>query len=242
MSATFHTFFGLPKLQGGIELFFVSGVLLVTGTAWTVTFNADLIAAGLMWLFGAAGSLGSVMKMAVTYPMRHKFRTGLTLAMFSLVIFTLMVMSVLTRSTAGSLVYDRDTGGYQIYGNTSQPASAASNAAAIAADPTLRTAIVATGAIGQEGAGVRQPGQPDQSFTSSVVNALDTAYLSTTRFTLHARAAGYTSDIQVGQTLKKLSCRSVHGSRRQALRVARAPGATAFLSPHHHILPAGSGR
>ena len=157
--------FGLPKLQGGIEMFFVSGVMLVTGAVWTVMFNADLLADGLMRLFGAAGSLGPVMKMAVTYPMQHKFRTGLTLAMFSLVIFTLMVMSVLTRSTAGSLVYNRDTGGYQIYGNNSQPATTAGNDAAIAANPVLQNAIIATGAIGQESAGVRQtwPGRISRS-------------------------------------------------------------------------------
>ncbi len=194
--------FGLPKLQGGIEMFFVSGIMLVIGAVWTVMFNADLIANGLMRLFGAAGSLGPVMKMAVTYPMQHKVRTGLTLAMFSLVIFTLMVMSVLTRSTAGSLVYDRDTGGFQIYGNPSQPVSAAGNAAVIAANPALRTAIVATGAIGQESVGVRQPGQSDQSFSNSVVNALDTTYLENTRFPLHSRALGYTSDAQIWQTLR----------------------------------------
>ena len=194
--------FGLPKLQGCIEMFFVSGVMLVTGAVWTVMFNADLIADGLMRLFGAAGSLGPAMKMAVTYPMQHKFRTGLTLAMFSLVIFTLMVMSVLTRSTAGSLVYDRDTGGYQIYGSTSQPTSSASNAAAIAANSALRSAITATGAIGQESAGVRQPGRPDQSFSAVTVNALDDQYLADTRFTLHDRASGYTSDAQVWQALR----------------------------------------
>ena len=35
---------------------------------------------------------------AVAYPMSSKFRTGLTLAMFALVIFTLIVMSILTNA------------------------------------------------------------------------------------------------------------------------------------------------
>jgi len=194
--------FGVPKLSGGIEMFFVSGILLVTGGVWSVMYNADLIATALVRLFSRAGSLAPTMKMAVTYPMQNKFRTGLTLAMFSLVIFTLMVMSVLIRSSATSLDVARDTGGYQIYGNVSQPAAEAGNAAVLAANPKLRTAIVAMGGMGKEPVGIRQTGQADTSWHPYIANVLDNAYLSTTRFTLHARAVGYSTDAQVWQTLR----------------------------------------
>jgi len=109
-------------------------------------FNTDLIGAGLQRLFSASGSLAPVVKMAVTYPMQQKFQDRLTLAMFALVIFTLMVMSVLTRSTSGSLVLDRDDGGYQIYGAVSVQNTGTNNAAVIAANPTLRQAVVASAA------------------------------------------------------------------------------------------------
>ena len=51
--------FGVPKLAMGSEMFFVSGLLLVIGGVWTVMFNADLLANGLMRLFGSAGQLGT---------------------------------------------------------------------------------------------------------------------------------------------------------------------------------------
>jgi putative ABC transport system permease protein len=193
--------FGVPKLDGGIEMFFVSGLLLVIGGVWTVMFNADLIANGLMRLFASRGSLAPIMKMAVTYPMQYKFRTGLTLAMFSLVIFTLMVMSVLTRSTSGSLDFNRDTAGYQIYGAVSQPGALA-NQAAIARNPQLHAAIAASGGMAKVGIGIRQPGQQDQSWQDFTANVLDGNYLSSTQYALHALANGYASSAQVWQTLK----------------------------------------
>jgi putative ABC transport system permease protein len=193
---------GLPNLSGGIEMFFVSGMLLVIGGVWAVMFNADLIAAGLMWAFSRAGSLALVMKMAVTYPMQYKFRTGLTLAMFSLVIFTLMVMSILIRSTSSGLQYGRDTGGYQIYGAVSEPDSMANNAATIAANPALHRAIEAVGGIGKVAIGIRQPGQTDQSWRQYIANVLDPAYLASTQYTLHSRATGFSSDAAVWETLR----------------------------------------
>jgi putative ABC transport system permease protein len=194
--------FGVPKLDGGIEMFFVSGLMLVIGAVWAVMYNADLIAASLIWLFGRRGSLAPILKMAVTYPMQYKFRTGLTLAMFSLVIFTLMVMSVLTKSTAGSLQLDRDTGGYQIYGAVSQQGAATNNAPVIAANPQLNRAIAAEGGIGRTAVGVRQPGQEDQSWQPYTANVLDTSYLTSTRFALHAYARGYNSSADVWQALR----------------------------------------
>ena len=63
-------------------------------------YNADLLLKGLTYVTGRVGKLRPVLVTAVAYPMSAKFRTGLTLAMFSLGIFTLMVMSVL--SVAGT--------------------------------------------------------------------------------------------------------------------------------------------
>jgi putative ABC transport system permease protein len=118
------------------------------------------------------------------------------------VIFTLMVMSVLTGSTAGSLNLDRVTGGYQLFGAVSQPGSTTNNASVINADPTLRTAISAQGGIGRIGIGVRQPGQSDLSWQAYTANVVDSAYLGSTRYALHVVAAGYASSARVWQTLK----------------------------------------
>ncbi len=194
--------FGVPSLNAGPEMFFVAGILLVIGAVWTVMYNVDVILGGLLAVFGRFGHLAPVIKMAVSYPMQHKFRTGLTLAMFSLVIFTLMFMSAIVGSTSSSLSSDRDTGGYQIFGaaNPNNPIQGGVQHG-ISANPALKD-ITAAGSIAKVDVGLRQPGKQNQSWHPYIANILDDAYLASTNFTLHSRADGYGSDAQVWHTLR----------------------------------------
>ncbi len=192
---------GVPTLNAGPEMFFLSGLMMVLGAVWTVMYNIDIILGGLLFVFGGIGHLAPMIKMAVTYPMQHKFRTGLTLSMFSLVIFTLMFMSVLVGSSASSLVMNRDTGGYQLYGAVN-PNNPIQNAQAqVAANPTLQ-GVTAVGGIAKVAVGIRQPGQATQTWQDYVTNVLDDNYLNSTRFILHSRAVGYGSDAQVWRALR----------------------------------------
>ncbi len=193
---------GVPELQGGMEMFFLSGLMLVLGAVWAVMFNIDLLLGALLAIVGRVGRLAPILKMAVTYPMQNKMRTGLTVAMFSLVIFTLMVMSVLLTSVFVPLNLNRDAGGYQAYGTVSTLNPIRDLSAQIQANPSLRARLSAVGGIGLIPVGLRQPGQSDQSWQDYRANIFDDAYLASTRFTLHARATGYSSDQQVWQTLR----------------------------------------
>ena len=84
-------------LEGDFDIMFVSGIAMVGAAVWTVMYNADLLTRILPALTSRIGRLRPVLVTAVAYPMSSKFRTGLTLAMFALVIFTLVIMSVLTK-------------------------------------------------------------------------------------------------------------------------------------------------
>jgi putative ABC transport system permease protein len=185
-----------------MEMFFLSGLMLVMGAVWAVMFNLDLLLRGLLLVVGKIGRPASILKMAVAYPLQNKFRTGLTLAMFSLVIFTLMVMSVILTSVFVPLNLNRDAGGYQAYGTTSPLNPVQNMAAQIQANPSLRSRVTAVGGIGVIPVGLRQPGQSNQSWHDYRANVLDDSYLASTAFTLHSRATGYSSDQQVWQTLR----------------------------------------
>ena len=103
------------ELEGGMEMFFLSGISMVGAAVWTVMYNSDLLLRALTFLTGRIGQLRPVMVTAVAYPMSAKFRTGLTLAMFGLVIFTLIVMSILTNVFDVSEVDQESvTGGWDI--------------------------------------------------------------------------------------------------------------------------------
>jgi putative ABC transport system permease protein len=86
----------LPEMESGIEMFFLSGIMIVFGAVWVVIYNSDLLTRGVMALLGHIPGLLSVLKTSVSYAMQNRFRTGMALAMFSLVIFTLMVMAFIT--------------------------------------------------------------------------------------------------------------------------------------------------
>jgi len=190
-------------LQWDIEMFFLAGMMLVLGGVWTIMYNSDVLLGALLLLVGRVGSLAPALKMAVTYPLQNRVRTGLTLSMFSLVVFTLMVMSVLTGSYGNiGLDINRDIGGYQVYGRTSALNPIHDVAAAVKAAPSLRGRVAAAGGLGQIEVGLRQPHQKDQTWQPYPLNVADDAYLSSTRFQLHTRAAGYASDGAVWQALR----------------------------------------
>ena len=192
---------GVPTLNAGPEMFFLSGLMMVLGAVWTVMYNIDVLLGALLAVFGGIGHLAPMIKMAVTYPTQHKFRTGLTLSMFSLVIFTLMFMSVLVGSSSSTLVMNRDTGGYQIYGAVNPNNPILNAPAQVAANPNLK-GITAVGGMANLNVGVRQPGQDTQNWQDYFANVLDDSYLNTTKFTLHSRANGFGADAQVWQALK----------------------------------------
>ncbi len=119
-------FFGLPfdaldgitgELEGGPEMFILSGVSLVAAVVWIVMHNADVLVWIVSKIIGRWGSLRPVIKMAIAYPISARLRTGLTLAMFSLVIFTMMIFAILTN--LGNVVEDnpdKASGGFDIRG------------------------------------------------------------------------------------------------------------------------------
>jgi putative ABC transport system permease protein len=99
----------------GPEMFFVSGIALVVAGVWLVIFNADVILRVVVALFGRIKGLPPVLKTAVKYPTQSLFRTGMTLAMFMLVVFTLTAMNFI-QAAMGAAFGDTQalSGGYEI--------------------------------------------------------------------------------------------------------------------------------
>ena len=110
----------LPDLNQGIEMFIISGVMLVTGAVWTVVYNADLLTRWVTAAFGGSRTLAPVLRTSVAYPMANRFRTGMTLAMFSLVVFTFMVLAfIISGLSAAFSDTERLSGGFDLRANTS---------------------------------------------------------------------------------------------------------------------------
>jgi putative ABC transport system permease protein len=129
------------EMSSGFEMFILIGVMLVAGGVWVVMYNLDLLLRAVMSLFGRLRALTPMIKTAISYPMASRFRTGMAVAMFSLVIFTLVIMSTLNASFDNVLDdTDRVAGGFHIRGevNYNNPI------------PDIETALGETGSISRD--------------------------------------------------------------------------------------------
>ena len=180
-------------LGGGIELFFITGVVMVAAAVWTLMYNSDLLLRGLSFVAGHVGQLRPVMVTAVAYPMSAKFRTGLTLAMFALVIFTLIVMSILTNAfDVASVDQETVTGGWEIEGTLNFSTPIEDLHAAIDEEPGLNIRdFEAIGGYTTIPIQARQVGAQDQLWEGYAVRAADHRFLEATNYKLKLIADGY---------------------------------------------------
>ena len=106
------------ELQGDMEMFIISGVMMVTGGVLMAMFNSDLMLAGLVRAFGRGRNLLPVFRAAISYPMNKKFRTGLTLFIFALIMFTVIVIAMIASFQRESVdvLSEKFSGGFEIVG------------------------------------------------------------------------------------------------------------------------------
>ena len=97
--------------------FFITGAFLVTGAVMLVMNNSRVILAAMVNTVGLYRRLTPVVKSAVAYPLRFGFRTGLSVAMFAVVVYSVVVMSVLIEGFNDLFDnQERLAGGYDVYG------------------------------------------------------------------------------------------------------------------------------
>jgi hypothetical protein len=100
----------------------------VAGWHWAMEATARqplYLPAGLLALAAALATaaarfprFGPALKMGVAYPRANRFRTGMTIAMFSLIVFSLTVFSAINSNFSAMLTGDDGDGGYQVVATT----------------------------------------------------------------------------------------------------------------------------
>ena len=190
--------FVVPELGSNIEMFLISGVCMVAAAVWIVIYNADLITGALAWSLGLFPRLRPAINTAVAYALYSKLRTGLTLSMLSLVIFTLIVMSSLT-SAFGQALEDVDsvTGGWDVsaFSNYSTPVDDFRGGLAVSLGDRAGD-VAAVGAYSTLPVEARQPGAESQEWKTYRVQGADAEYLERTQYTIRlmSREYGETSE------------------------------------------------
>lgn len=194
--------FILPEFSSDFSIFIVSGIMVVIGGTWTVMYNSDLLLRTLMAAFGRLRHLTPVIKMAISYPLTNRFRTGMTVAMFSLVVFTLVVMATLTNAFS-ELFNDEEAfgGGFDIRATTVRINPIEDMDAAIRESSSLNPddfEVVASQSFLSLEARQTDTGQ---GFEAYPVLGLDDDFLAANSYEFALMAEGYDSPREVWQAL-----------------------------------------
>ena len=100
------------ELNGDIEMFFLSGMVMVTCGTFIIVYNADIFLPAIARLGSRFGRIVPALKTGVAYPLTSRFRTGMTMAMIGLIMFSLVMMATINQNFAALFLNDDTKGGY----------------------------------------------------------------------------------------------------------------------------------
>ena len=242
------------ELDGDIEMFVLSGIMVVSAFTLIIVFNARLLTlflhrdggfryrmpaallvltiasiltgvalgdtadglgvlffllAGLLAIAGAFSFVAvqfprfaPALKMGVAYPLSNRFRTGMTIAMFSLIIYSLTTFSAVNANFTAMITGEDGDGGWDIVATANDGSAVTDVKEALAeVDGPLAEDIVATGAVttfnGRQE--VRQAG--DQAWNSYPVIGMNDDFLADGT-TLDSWASGYGDETEVLEAVR----------------------------------------
>jgi putative ABC transport system permease protein len=187
----------------GPEMFFVSGIAIVVAGVWLVVFNADVLLWIVVAAFGRVKGLPPVLKTAVKYPTQSLFRTGMTLAMFMLVVFTLTAMNFIQAAMGAAFGDTRKlSGGYEIQANAGYAASISDMKDALEnAEGIEKGDVTAVGEVSNLQAEVRQK-DTNRDPKPLYVQGVDGGYSQSVGYGFPTTARGYSSAREVWEALQ----------------------------------------
>jgi putative ABC transport system permease protein len=251
------------ELTGNIEMFVLSGIMVVTALTLLIVFNARLLAnmfeisghglaayrpaliqavvaavsvaialmlgdtgdglgqlfyllAGLLvftTLLSTAAArfprLAPALKMAIAYPLANRFRTGMTIAMFSLIVFSLTTFSIINANFVDLFAGEEAKAGWDIFATSNRANPVDDLRAALQAEGSFNVnQITAIGRASSQDLGSQEARQvvadptktPD--WESYRIRAADDAFFASNQAKLDGRAAGYATDQAVYQAVQ----------------------------------------
>ncbi len=181
------------ELSGDIEMFVLAGVWMVAAAVWVVMYNSDIVVRALQSTLGKFQVLRPILKPAVAYAVANRFRTGLTVSMFALVIFVMMAFSILNSSfntliSAPELI----TGGFDIRAeiNPELPIEDIESAIRESAELDIADFTLITG-MSDEFTGARQTDSSESRFLDLSVRGAEADYFNATQLRIQAADPAY---------------------------------------------------
>ncbi|MCP4536183.1 MAG: FtsX-like permease family protein [Chloroflexi bacterium] len=189
--------------------FIVKGPALILGGILIIMFSADTILQAVSRVLGGIGALAPVLKTAIAYPLSSRFRTGMAMVMFAMIITTVVLMSVVIQATQSAITLDaKSSAGFDIstsFGLLSFFDRVTDMEGELAQmEEFAQEDVAAVGAIVNPTVDARQAGaDPTGSWYSLAMTGMDEGFMTQARdiYTFQQRAEGFESDAAVWQAL-----------------------------------------
>lgn len=203
----FETLLGDRFDAGGIELFFLSGISIVAASTMIIVQNLDVLLALVRGLGSRFRGLLSSVRLGIAYPHANAGRAGMTIAMFALIVFSIVVMGTMNSIFTQAILSDKANAGMQV--RVDVPMANPIDDFTVA----LEEAGIDTSQIGPPGRIDQAASLLDQQLVTNddgeqewesgyFVQSMDATYLDETQLEFTARAEGYDSDEAIREALK----------------------------------------
>ncbi len=190
-------------LSGGTEMFFVSGIMMVASCTIAIIWNADLLTSLVSYLGRAFSRWLPAVKTAVAYPSSNKGRTGMTIAMFSLIIFSLVMMATINANLVQFISTSQAGAGFDIQATQAPNNPITDFRQALQQHGVDASKIAAVGQVLVVSGGateVRMAGT--NAWKNYPINGLNGEFINNADAPLQTRATGYATDQDVWNAVR----------------------------------------
>jgi putative ABC transport system permease protein len=188
--------------DGDFEMFFLSGIFLVVGATIVIVQNTDVLLGLVTRLGGLFKSKLPAVRTAVAYPGAARGRTGLTIAMFSLIIFSLVMMATMNANFSALFLSDEANAGWDVVASTG-PANPINDFTGTLRAKGIDTRdFKATGTTYAPNDGNVRLRQTDgDEWNDDSLQGMDDNFIKNSELKFTQRAEGYDSDDAIIQAL-----------------------------------------
>jgi putative ABC transport system permease protein len=189
------------EYEGDFEMFFVSGIFLVISATLVIMQN-DRVLLGLISRLGSVfRSRGAALKLGVAYPGAARSRTGMTIAMFSLIVFSLVMIATINLNFERAFLGESASAGWDIEATAANSVAVDDMAGQLEAGGIDANTIEQVGSLTRAADGfVALPGT--RAWVGLDLTGMDAAFIDSTDWVFSGRAEGYESDAAIVDALR----------------------------------------
>ena len=190
-------------------VFTFGGPMIIIGAILVIMFNANVLSAVLSAILSFLPSLRPVLRTAIAYPLSSRFRTGMTMVLFAMIMATVVVMAVVISTTQSlTRLDDRQTAGFEIQVSPTllsffNPVEDFPTALANLTDDPVTAQVATVGLITEQPLEGRIDGGAS-GFARTSLAGVNAGYVEAAQQVYHfrSRAPGYPNDAAVWAALR----------------------------------------